>query len=185
MKLTDSIIKAAKPEEKDYSLADGHGLALLVKSFGAKWWRYRYRFNGTARTLSIGVYPDVTLKEARNEHARLKELLGKGIDPSENRKEEKQKAAIAAANSFESVARLWWNHWKHDKTERHAGYTIRRMEADIFPVIGAKAVNDITAAQLIAMIRKVESRGALDIAKETLINSPHPKGKASGSGILG
>ncbi|UJP04501.1 MAG: integrase arm-type DNA-binding domain-containing protein [Nitrosomonas sp.] len=168
MKLTDSIIKAAKPEENDYSLADGHGLALLVKSSGAKWWRYRYRFNGTPKMLSIGVYPDVSLKEARNQHARLKELLAQGIDPSENRKEEKQQAAIAAANSFESVARLWWNHWKHDKTERHADQTIRRMEADIFPIIGHKPVNEITAAQFIAMVRKVESRGALDIAKRVL-----------------
>lgn len=165
MKLTDSEIKAAKPKEKPFTLPDGHGLVLLVQPSGAKWWRYRYRFNGTPRILSMGVYPDVALKEARNQHARFKEILSNGIDPSENRKEEKQQAAIAAANSFESVARQWWNHWKHDKTERHAGYTIRRMEADIFPVIGAKPVNDITAAQLIAMIRKVESRGALDIAK--------------------
>jgi len=168
MKLTDPIIKAAKPKEKDYSLADGHGLALLVKSSGAKWWRYRYRFNDTPKMLSIGVYPDISLKEARNQHARLKELLAQGTDPSENRKEEKQQAAIAAANSFESVARLWWNHWKYDKTERHADQTIRRMEADIFPVIGHKPVNEITAAQFIAMVRKVESRGALDIAKRVL-----------------
>ena len=168
MKLTDSIIKAAKPNENDYSLADGHGLSLLVKSTGAKWWRYRYRFNGTPKMLSIGVYPDVSLKEARNQHARMKELLAQGTNPSENRQEEKQQAAIAAANSFESVAHLWWNHWKHDKTERHAGYTIRRMEADIFPVIGHKPVNEITAAQFIAMVRKVESRGALDIAKRVL-----------------
>ncbi|MBL8499644.1 MAG: integrase arm-type DNA-binding domain-containing protein [Nitrosomonas sp.] len=168
MKLTDPEIKAAKPKEKPYSLPDGHGLVLLVQPSGAKWWRYRYRFNGTARMLSIGVYPDVTLKEARNQHARFKELLGKGIDPSENRKEEKQQAAIAAENSFESIARQWWNHWKHDKTERHAGYTIRRMEADIFPVIGYKPVNEITATQFIAIVRKVESRGALDIAKRVL-----------------
>ncbi len=168
MKLTDSEIKAAKPKEKPFTLPDGHGLVLLVQPSGAKWWRYRYRFNDTPKMLSIGVYPDVSLKEARNQHARLKELLAQGIDSSESRKEEKQQAAIAAANSFESIARLWWNHWKHDKTERHAGYTIRRMEADVFPVIGHKPVNEITAAQFIAMVRKVESRGALDIAKRVL-----------------
>lgn len=154
MKLTDSIIKTAKPKEKDYSLADGHRLALLVKSSGAKWWWYRYRFNDTPRMLSIGVYPDVSLKEARNQHARLKKLLAQGIGPSENRKEEKQQAAIAAANSFESVVRLWWNHWKHDKTERHAGYMIRRMEADVFPVIGHKPVNEITAAQMVRELNR-------------------------------
>lgn len=75
MKLTDSIIKAAKPKEKDHSLADGHGLVLLVKTSGAKWWRYRYRFSGTAKMFSIGVYPHVTLKEARNQQAVFKELL--------------------------------------------------------------------------------------------------------------
>ena len=77
MKLTDSEIKAAKPKEKPFTLPDGHGLVLLVQPSGAKWWRYRYRFNGTARMLSIGVYPDVTLKEARNEHAHFKKLLAK------------------------------------------------------------------------------------------------------------
>ncbi|MBY0498774.1 MAG: tyrosine-type recombinase/integrase [Nitrosomonas sp.] len=168
MKLTDSIIKAAKPKEKDYSLADGHGLGLLVKSSGAKWWRYRYRVNGTAKMLSLGVYPDVTLKEARNQQARFTELLTQGVDPSIQRQEEKQQEAIAAANSFESVARQWWNHWKHGRTERHAGYTIRRLEADVFPVIGCKPINEITAPALITVIKRIEARGALDIAGRAL-----------------
>ena len=165
MKLTDSIIKAAKPKDKKYNLADGKGLVLFVQPNGQKEWRIRYYFNEKENMLSLGFYPAVSLAAARLEHARFKQLLAQGIDPSENRKEQKRQAAIAAENSFELVARQWWNHWKHDKNERHAGYTIRRMEADIFPVIGAKPVNDITAAQLIIMIRKVESRGALDIAK--------------------
>ena len=167
MKLTDSIIKAAKPKDKKYNLSDGKGLVLFVQPNGQKEWRIRYYFNDKEKMLSLGSYPTISLAAARKEHARFKELLAKGIDPSENRKEEKQQAAIAA-NSFDSVARQWWNHWKHDKTERYAGYTIRRLEADVFPAIGAKPVNDITAAQLIAMIRKVESRGALDIAKRVL-----------------
>ena len=128
----------------------------------------RYYFNDKEKMLSLGFYPLVSLAAARIEHNRFKNLLADGIDPSENRKEAKQRAAIATANSFESVARLWWNHWNHDKTERHAAYTINRMEADIFPAIGAKPVNDITAMQLIAMIRKVEARGALDIAKRVI-----------------
>ncbi|SOD15895.1 tyrosine-type recombinase/integrase [Nitrosomonas ureae] len=168
MKLTDSEIKAAKPKEKPYSLPDGHGLVLMIQPSGAKWWRYRYRVNGTAKMLSLGVYHDVTLKEARNQQERFKELLAQGVDPSLHRQEQKQLEAIAATNSFESVSRLWWNHWKHDKTERHAGYTIRRLEADVFAMIGNKPVNEITAAMLITVIRKVESRGALDIAKRVL-----------------
>ena len=168
MKLTDPEIKAAKPKEKPYSLPDGHGLVLLVQPSGAKWWRYRYRFNAAAKMLSMGVYPDVTLKEARNEHARFKELLAQRIDPSLHRQEQKQQQAIAAENSFESIARLWWDHWKSGKTERHAGYTIRRLEADIFPVIGNKPITEITAPTLIMMIKKIESRGALDLAKRAL-----------------
>lgn len=163
MKLTDSIIKAAKPKDKKYNLSDGKGLVLFIEPSGCKFWRFRYKFQGKENTLSLGEYPNVKLAEARQEHASFKELLAKGIDPSENRKQEKQQAAIAAANSFESVARQWWNHWKHDKTERHADYTIRRMEADVFSVIGHKPVNEITAAQFITMVRKVESRGALEL----------------------
>lgn len=168
MKLNDSIIKAAKPKEKNYSIADGHGLTLQVKSTGAKWWRYRYRFNGTPKMLSLGVYPQITLKDARTEHTRLKELLTKGIDPSAIRQEQKLKAAIALENSFSSVARAWWNHWKHDKTLKHANNIARRLEVDIFPDLGSKPIDEITAAMLIAMARKVESRGALDIAKRVL-----------------
>ncbi len=168
MKLTDSIIKAAKPKVKRYNLPDGKGLTLWVQPDGQKAWRMRYYFNGKENMLSLGFYPTVSLAAARLEHTRFKQLLAQGIDPSENRKEQKLQAAIAADNSFETVARQWWDHWKYNKNERHASYTIRRMEADIFPVIGAKPVNEITAAQFIAMVRKVESRGALDIAKRVL-----------------
>lgn len=168
MKLTDSIIKAAKPRDKRYSLPDGKGLVLWVQPDGQKCWRFRYYFNEKEKMLSLGFYPAVSLAAARLERTRFKQLLAQGINPSENRKEQKRQAAIAAENSFELVARQWWNHWKHDKTERHADYTIRRMEADVFPVIGHKPVNEITAAQFIAMVRKVESRGALDIAKRVL-----------------
>lgn len=168
MKLTDSIIKAAKPKDKRYNLPDGKGLTLWVQPDGQKYWRFRYYFQDKEKMLSLGSYPAVSLAAARQEHTRFKKLLKEEIDPSLDRQEQKRQAAIAAANSFESVARLWWNHWKHDKTERHANYSIRRLEADAFPVIGSKPINEITAAMLIAMIRKIESRGALDIAKRVL-----------------
>jgi len=122
MKLTDPEIKAAKPKEKPYSLPDGHGLVLLVQPSGAKWWRYRYRFNATAKMLSIGVYPDVTLKNARNQQTHFKELLAQGIDPSQHRQEQKQLEAIAAENSFESIARLWWTQWSAARNQRHADW---------------------------------------------------------------
>lgn len=168
MKLTDPIIKAAKPKEKPYKLSDGQGLTLLIQPNGSKWWRYRYRMNGKEKMLSIGTYPDVTLKKAREMRVTADDLLKQSIDPSQHRQEQKQIAAIAAENSFESVARQWWNHWKHARTERHADYVIRRLEADIFPVIGNKPIHSITAPTLLMAIKKIESRGALDIAKRAL-----------------
>lgn len=168
MKLTDPIIKAAKPKEKPYKLSDGQGLTLLIQPNGSKWWRYRYRINGKEKMLSIGTYPDVTLKKAREMRVTADDLLKQSIDPSLHRQEQKQIAAIAAENSFESVARQWWNHWKHARTERHADYVIRRLEADIFPVIGNKPIHSITAPTLLMAIKKIESRGALDIAKRAL-----------------
>lgn len=168
MKLTDPIIKAAKPKEKPYKLSDGQGLPLLIQPNGSKWWRYRYRINGKEKMLSIGTYPDVTLKKAREMRVTADDLLKQGTDPSQHRQEQKQIAAIAAENSFESVVRQWWNHWKHARTERHADYVIRRLEADIFPVIGSKPIHGITAPTLLMAIKKIESRGALDIAKRAL-----------------
>ena len=168
MKLTDPIIKAAKPKEKAYKLSDGEGLVLLIQPNGSKWWRFRYRFNGKEKMLSIGTYPEVTLKVTRKMCEDARELLAQGVDPSQHRQEQKQQEAIAAENSFESIARLWWNHWKSGRNERHAGYTIRRLEADVFPIIGRKPVTELTAPLLIMVIKKVESRGALDIAKRVL-----------------
>jgi len=168
MKLTDPILKAAKPQDKPYPLSDGEGLVLYVQPTGAKWWRYRYRFAGKAKMISLGVYPDVTLKAARTERDRLQALLKQGIDPSQNRQEEKLVAKISAENSFEAVARLWWASWKEARTERHAHYVLRRLEADVFPVIGAKPVTDITAPLLLMTVKKIEARGALDIAKRAL-----------------
>lgn len=168
MKLTDPVIKAAKPKEKPHKLSDGDGLVLLIQPNGSKWWRFRYRYNGKEKMLSIGTYPEVTLKEARSLRVTASDLLKQGIDPSQHRQEQKQLEALAAENSFESVARLWWNHWKPGRTARHADYVIRRLEADIFPMIGTKSINSITAPILLMTIKKIESRGALDIAKRAL-----------------
>ena len=168
MKLNDPIIKASQPKEKPYKLSDGNGLVLLIQPNGSKWWRYRYKFSGKEKMLSIGTYPVVTLKKARLSRVTASELLKQGIDPSQHRQEEKQKQAPAWENSFESVARRWWEHWSHDKNKRHAGYTIRRLEANIFPSIGSKPINEITASSLLPVVKKIESRGATDIAKRAL-----------------
>ncbi|SCZ84792.1 tyrosine-type recombinase/integrase [Nitrosomonas mobilis] len=168
MYLTDAKIKAAKPRDKAYKLSDGDGLTLLIQPNGSKWWRYRYRYNGKEKMLSVGTYPDVTLKSARLLRVVFRDLLKQGIDPSQHRKQQKYVAMAAAENSFESVARQWWEHWRHARTERHAAYTLRRLEADVFPTIGDKQISSITAMDLLATIKKIESRGATDIAKRAL-----------------
>jgi len=168
MKLTDPVIKAAKPQDKAYTLSDGEGLALHIQPTGAKWWRFRYRFNGKPGLLSLGTYPDTGLKAARLERDRLKDLVKQGIDPSQNRQEEKLIAKIVSENSFEAVDRQWWKDWRSTRTERHAEYVLRRLEADVFPVIGNKPVTDITTPLLLMTVKKIEARGALDIAKRAL-----------------
>ena len=109
MKLTNPVIKAAKPQEKDFTLSDGNCLSLLIRPNGAKLWRFRYRFNGKPCSLSLGAYPDVTLQEARLERDRLKKLIKQGINPSVQRQEDKFMAAKSLTNSFESVARDWFD----------------------------------------------------------------------------
>ena len=168
MKLTDPIVKAAKPQEKPFTLSDGKGLALHVQPQGSKWWRFRYRFNGKPCLLSLGTYPDVTLKEARLERDRLKALIKQGINPSVQRQEDKFMAAKSLTNSFESVARDWWDSWQGTKTPAHATRIIRRLESDVFPIIGNRPLTDITAPLLLMMAKRIESRGALDIAKRSL-----------------
>lgn len=168
MKLTDSVIKTAASLKKPYKLSDGHGLVLLVQPNGAKWWRFWYRFSGKEKTLSLGIYPKVSLKNARASLTELKELLNKNIDPSFHRVELKLRRKHNIENSFESIARLWWDSWRVACTPRHAHYVLRRLEADIFPIIGARPIKEITAPVLLVAIKKIEARGALDIAKRAL-----------------
>ncbi len=180
MKLVDATFRAAKPKEKTYSRPDGKGLVLLVKPSGAKWWRFRYRFNGKAKMLSAGVYlpaeachsvntrPTVTLQAAREKQARYRELLAQGIDPSQDRQEQKTQNQIAVSNNLESIARQWWDHWRIGKTARHAGYVIRRLEADVFPTLGRKPITEITASMVIKMVQKAQTRGLKVIPKRIL-----------------
>lgn len=162
MKLTDPIIKASKPSLSPRKLSDGNGLLLLINPNGSKWWRYRYRYNGKEKMLSLGTYPKVTLKEARNLRVTYSKLLDQGIDPAQHKKETKR------FTNFQSVAMDWWNNWKANKTERHAGYTIRRLESDVFPEIGSLSIKKINAPDLLRLVKKIQSRGAIDIAKRAL-----------------
>ncbi|MEE4378364.1 MAG: Arm DNA-binding domain-containing protein, partial [Candidatus Competibacteraceae bacterium] len=136
MPLTDTAIRTAKPSEKPFKLYDQKGLYLLVTAAGGKWWRIDYRFVGKRQTLSLGVYPDVTLKEARDKCAEVRRQIAAGIDPSVHRKAQKSARAERAANSFELVAREWFTKHAPNWAENHANRIIRRLEKDIFPWLG-------------------------------------------------
>ncbi len=171
MKLTDKKIKSLKPKEKQYKESDGKGLYLLVHPNNSKYWKLKYRINGKEKTLSIGVYPDVSLAEARDKTNDAKKKLAEGIDPSQEKQLKKLIAQTNSEDSFEAIAREWHDNKKHEWTERHAVYVIRRLEADIFPNLGSRAIKDITAPELLAVLRLVEKRGAVDIAKRLLQTS--------------
>jgi integrase len=166
----DVKFRNAKPTEDPYKLGDSLGLYLLVNPSGAKYWRFKYRLDGKEKLLALGVYPDVSLETARAGRDKARELVANGVDPVATQHDEKRTREAETVNTFELIAREWWAHWKGGRTERHAGYVLRRMEADVFPAIGKKPIGAIRPRDVIAVIRAIETRGALDIAKRALEN---------------
>ena len=170
MPLTDTAIRNAKPAEKAKKLFDGGGLYLEVAPSGGKWWRLKYRFGGKEKRLSLGVYPDVSLKDARERRDEARKLLANEIDPSEYRKAKNAAKVERAENSFEVIAREWFAKHSPNWSPNHADRIIRRLDRDIFPWIGGKPIADITAQQLLEVIRRIEQRGALETAHRALGN---------------
>jgi integrase len=170
MPLTDTAIRNAKPGEKPVKLFDKRGLYLEISPTGGKWWRLKYRFDSKEKRLSLGVYPEVSLKDARDRRDASRKLLSDGIDPSENRKAQKATRQERAANSFEVVAREWYDKHAPNWVEHHGDRIIRRLERDIFPWIGGKPISDVTAPDLLAAVRRIENRGALETAHRALGN---------------
>ncbi len=170
MSLTDASCKNAKPKDKPYKAADGKGLFLLVTPGGGKWWRLKYRYAGKAKLLSLGTYPDVSLKDARDRRDAARKLLADGIDPSENRKAQKSARSDRAANSFEVVAREWFAKYSATWASSHGDRILRRFERDIFPWIGGRPIAEIAAPELLAVVRRIEGRGALETAHRALGN---------------
>jgi integrase len=168
MALTDTSCKTAKGEEKPRKLSDGGGLYLEVMPNGSKYWRMKYRYGGKEKRLAFGVYPEVTLKEAREKRDEARKLIADGIDPSQIKKEKKLKQYLDAEFTFEKIGREWHEHQALGWTERHSAYVLRRLEADIFPAIGSRPINEITPPELLTAIREIEKRGAIDIAHRAL-----------------
>jgi integrase len=168
MKLKDTAIRAARPRSKAYKMFDTEGLYLEVSPAGGKWWRLKYRFAGKEKRLSLGVYPEVSLKDARARRDRARQLVAAGIDPSDARKAER--LAVAGAESFEAIAREWHAKFSAGWVDSHGQRIMRRFEVDLFPWLGKRPVAEIKAPELLAVLRRIESRGALETAHRALQN---------------
>lgn len=168
MKLKATQIKAAKPKEKDYKLFDGEGLFLLVQKNGSRHWRMKYRFLKKEKLLAIGPYPMVSLQEAREAKLKARKLLADGIDPVAHKGETRDEAIRNSKNTFQSIAMEWYENRKDIWKKRYADDVIKRLEDDIFPHIGKMPIKDIEAPLLLEVIRRIERRGAIDLAKRQL-----------------
>ncbi len=160
--LSDIKIKSLKPKDKSYNVTDEKGLSIEISPQGGRWWRFKYRFDGKQKRLSLGIYPEVSLKQARERRDEFRRQIADGIDPAEARKALKH--SRGEHNSFEAVAREWHSKQKHTWSDDHADRTLTRLEKNVFPWMGTKIVNEITSPELLAVLRRVESRGALETA---------------------
>jgi integrase len=176
MPLTDTECRNAKcPEGRALvRLADTGGLYLEViqpgpkSPGGSKLWRWKYRHAGKEKRLALGRYPEVSLADARREHAKARELLANGTDPADARKEVKRTRLASLETSFKSVALSWWESWRVNKTDRYAEHVLRRLEMDAFPELGAKPVSELTAPAFVYLAKKIERRGAGELARRML-----------------
>ncbi|HJV73013.1 MAG TPA: integrase arm-type DNA-binding domain-containing protein [Noviherbaspirillum sp.] len=163
--LTDIQPRNAKPKDKPYKLSDGGGLYLLVKTDGAKYWRMDYRHAGTRKTLAFGRYPQTSLAQAREKRAAARRLLDEGTDPSLARRIEKRQKAIEAANTFETIAREWHQHKVDSWQPRTSTNVLYRLEKDVFPLIGKYPIKELKAPVILDMLRQIERRGAVEMAR--------------------
>lgn len=168
MALTDIKCKSATARDKPYKLSDGKGMYLEVRPNGSKYWRFKYRYIGKEKLLALGVYPETSLAEAREKLLRARKLLENGVDPSQDRRKKKALAKESAENTFEVIAREWYDNRKSRWRKRYAEEIITRLEKDIFPEIGSYPIVEIEPPLLLHVIRKIENRGAHELAKRQL-----------------
>jgi integrase len=164
--LTDTALRQIKPASKPQFLFDSGGLYLQVAPAGGKWWRYKYRFQGKQKLLALGVYPDVSLRDARERHAAARRLLAQGIDPSAERKEGKRESKTRISNSFAALAEAWYTkksaEWAPSTADKARFY----LDSDLIPALGARPIAEIRRTELVEALAEIEERDALDVAKK-------------------
>ena len=161
--ISEMKIRTAKPKEAEYKIFDGGGLYLTVTPTGGKLWHFKYRFDGKEKKLAFGPYPEISLQDARQHREEARRLLVNDVDPGAAKKAKKQ-AAAEATETFEVIAREWFLKFSPGWAEGHSSKIIRRLELDVFPWIGERPIADIKAPELLAVLRRTESRGAVDTA---------------------
>lgn len=176
MALNVGDVKKKYAIDKPLKLSDARGLFLLIQPIkplqqtNSKYWRFAYRFNGKQKTLALGVFPNISLAEARQLCEDARRLLKEGIDPSQNRKAIKSSKATQNANSFEVVAREWHTNKLSAWASSHSDKVIRRLERDIFPFLGSRPIATVTPVDLLETVRRIEERGAVESARRTLLH---------------
>lgn len=162
MPLNARQIETAKPQDKEYKLTDGAGLYLLIKPNGAKYWRLKYRVAGKEKKLSIGVYPDISLAEARLKREEARKIVASGGDPSEQKQVERQAKKINIDNTFKAIALEWHEYKRPNWSKGYAEDLMEAFENDIFPDIGKRPVAEVKPLEMLTTLRKLEKRGVLD-----------------------
>ncbi len=169
MPLTDTAIRNAKRRARPFKLADGEGMYLLVQPSGARYWRLKYRYAGKEKVLALGVYPDTTLQAARKRRTEAREMLANDVDPGIARKDEKRAVRLLAGNTFEAVAREWYENQRGKWSPSHAGAVLVRLERELFPALGSRPIAEIDAPELLDVLRGIEKRDALELVSKVRI----------------
>ena len=167
-KLSDKAISNAKPKDTPYKLFDGQGLSVLVKPNGGKYWRINYRFQGKQKTLALGTYPQITLKDAREKLADARRLLANGTDPAEAKKLQKLHTVERAENTFKALATAWYTAHSPDWKDGHKKRVLRILERDLFPWLGDRPIAEISPHEILKTVERVKDRGALETAHRAL-----------------
>jgi len=168
MALTDTEIRRSKPAETSYKISDSGGLHLLITPTGGKLWRWKYRFEGAEKLMAFGRYPEVSLSDARERRDMARRKLASGIDPMAERMARKTAVIVATEHTFEKIAGRWLEHWNGNKSARHVSTTRNRLRVNVYPVLGSRPVAEIEPMELVELAKRIEARGASDMAKRIL-----------------
>jgi integrase len=167
MALTDTRLRSLRPRAAVYRVADAHGLCIEVTTAGTRLWRYRYRHNGRASMLALGSYPALSLVEARRKRDDARDILATGVNPADARRSDALAQRLVAGNTFEAVGREWIAKMQGRWTEHHSADVLRSLKQEAFPAIGHRPIAELESPEILACLRSIEARDAIEVAHRT------------------